>query len=82
MVFERHFDESEAWSEARAWLDSIRFTLAIDEYQSNSGLKNGGILSAWSGSKLVALAVVVRDDRNHSLLVKITDLPAPPQACT
>ena len=74
VVTERHLDESDAWMAARAWLESIRFSHKIDECQSSSGDKNGGILSAWSRSELVAMTVVVRDDRNHSILVRLDAL--------
>ncbi len=74
-VPERYVDESDAWAAGHAWLISIREALQINELHANAGEKNGGILAAFSRSKLVALAVVVRDDRNHSLLTKVS-IPA------
>lgn len=81
-MHERFLDGVDAFNAGMKWLRSLKESRGVDHINANPCEKNGGVITAWSRSELIAVAVIVRDDRNHALLLKIDNLSSPPEACS
>lgn len=64
----RFIDQIDADTEAYAFIES--FLPYLDKIESHNHERPGRTVSGWFRGRLVAIAVVIRDDLNWSLCIK------------